>query len=169
MSVPDHLSESIDAMASLHEAERMVSVHQRAMDRSTAVLTRPSFLYLTLAFGLGWIAVNLALPRIGLTPFDGPPFHGLHLIVTFGALLMATFVLTTQERQVRLAERRSHLDLQINLLAEQKIAKVIALIEELRRDLPNVHNRRDEKATAMAAPTDPQVVADAIDASLPAP
>lgn len=168
MTVPNHVSESLEAMASLHEAERLVSVHQRGMERLTAILTRPGFLYTTLAFGVGWIGVNLALPLVALPPFDHSPFHLLHLIVTFGALLMATFVLATQERQVRLAERRSHLDLQINLLAEQKIAKVIALIEELRRDLPNVRNRHDESADAMAAPTDPQVVAEALAACLPA-
>jgi uncharacterized membrane protein len=169
MTVPKHVSESIDAMAGLHEAARLMSVHQRGMDWLTSALTRPHFLYSTIAFGVGWIGVNLALPVAGLPPFDGPPFHLLHLILTFVALLMATFVLATQERQVRHAEIRSHLDLQINLLSEQKIAKVIALVEELRRDLPNVRNRHDESAVAMAAPTDPQVVAEALAACLPLP
>lgn len=167
MTVPDHVNERIEAMAGLHEAERLVSAHQGRLDRLTATLTRPGFLYATIAFALGWITVNVGLPVIGLAAFDPLPFHGLHLVVTFGALLMATFVLATQERQVRLAEKRSHLDLQINLLAEQKIAKVIALLEELRHDLPNVRNRPDGSAVAMAAPVDPQLVAEAIAASLP--
>lgn len=167
LTVPDHVNERIDAMAGWHEAERLVTAHQGAMERVTATLTRPRFLYVTVAFAFGWIAANLVLPWAGLAAFDAAPFHGLHLVLTFGALLMATFVLATQERQVRLAEKRSHLDLQINLLAEQKIAKVIALLEELRRDLPNVRDRADANASAMAAPVDPQLVADAIAASLP--
>jgi uncharacterized membrane protein len=165
MNVPDHVSERLDAMAGLHEAERLVSVHQGGIERITAWLTRPAFLYAIVAFGVGWIAVNLALPAVGLPRFDDVPFHLLHLIITFGALLMATFVLATQERQVRVADRRSHLDLQINLLAEQKIAKVIALLEELRHDLPNVPDRPDHVADAMASPTDPQVVAEALAAT----
>jgi uncharacterized membrane protein len=50
--------------------------------------------------------------------------------------------------------------LQINLLTEQKIAKLIALVEELRTDLPNVQNRQDSEAEVMQQVTDPQVVMD---------
>jgi uncharacterized membrane protein len=58
-------------------------------------------------------------------------------------------VLITQNRQAKLIERRMHLDLQVNLLTEQKTAKLIELLEELRRDLPNVRNRRDSEAEVM--------------------
>ncbi len=64
-------------------------------------------------------------------------------------------VLNTQNRQGRHAEQRSHLDLQVNLLAEQKIAKLIALVEELRRDLPQVRDRVDHVAEAMKESVDP--------------
>jgi len=60
----------------------------------------------------------------------------------FGALV-ATTVLTAQNRQNVENERRAHLELQVNLLAEQKVTKIIALLEELRRDLPIVRDRRD--------------------------
>jgi uncharacterized membrane protein len=48
------------------------------------------------------------------------------------------------------------------LLAEQKLAKLIALIEELRRDMPNVNNRVDSLAEAMTHAVDPNAVADAL-------
>jgi uncharacterized membrane protein len=48
--------------------------------------------------------------------------------------------------------------LQINLLTEQKTAKLIGLLEELRADLPNLHNRHDWEAEMMKQATDPQVV-----------
>jgi uncharacterized membrane protein len=162
MNVPDHVNASIDAMASLHDAERQMTAHQRTIEHLTWRLTRPLFVYGVVAFVLGWIALNAGLHQAGRTPFDESPYHLLHLVLTFGAFLMATFVLATQERQVELAHKRSQLDLQINLLSEQKIAKLIGLIEELRRDLPGVHKRVDEGANAMAAPSDPQVVADAL-------
>jgi uncharacterized membrane protein len=47
------------------------------------------------------------------------------------------------------AERRARLDLKVMLLTEQKAAKVIDLLEELRRDLPNVRNRHDSGAWAL--------------------
>ena len=51
-------------------------------------------------------------------------------------MLTATVVLISQRRQTKLSEQRVHLDLQINLLTEQKVTKLIHLIEELRRDFP---------------------------------
>jgi uncharacterized membrane protein len=54
------------------------------------------------------------------------------------------------------------LELQVSLLAEQKTAKLIALIEELRRDLPEVTNRHDAEAAAMEQSTDPHAILDAI-------
>ncbi|MEM8721547.1 MAG: hypothetical protein AAGE84_20010 [Cyanobacteria bacterium P01_G01_bin.39] len=53
---------------------------------------------------------------------------------------------------------RSHLILQINLLTEQKIAKLIELMKELRSDLPNISDRPDWEAKIMQQATDPQIV-----------
>ena len=167
MNVPDHVNESIEAVAGIHgQAERSVPVHQRRIELLTGALGRPKFLYATIVFVAGWIGENLALPLLGNPAFDPAPFHYLHLVLTFGALLMATVVLSTQERQIRVTEKRSHLDLQINLLSERKIAKVIALLEELRRDLPNVRNRPDSEARAMAKRTDPLLVSEALEESI---
>ena len=166
-SVPDHVHEGIEAIAGLNSrAERHVTVHQRGIERLTGALARPVFLYAMVACVSVWIVGNLALPLVGLSAFDPPPFHYLHIVLTLGALWMATVVLITQHRQIRMAEKHSHLDLQINLLSEGKIAKVIALLEELRIDLPNVHNRSDSEARAMALRTDPNVVLAALEESI---
>jgi uncharacterized membrane protein len=82
--------------------------------------------------------------------------------VTLLALLMTTSILATQNRQGRLAKQRMHLDLQVNLLSEQKVAKVIALLEELRRDMPSVKDRDDPQAKAMSEAVDPHAVVSAI-------
>jgi uncharacterized membrane protein len=47
---------------------------------------------------------------------------------------------------------------QLNLLTEQKITKLIALVEELRIDLPDVKNRDDAEAEIMQQATDPQAI-----------
>ena len=78
---------------------------------------------------------------------------------------MTTMVLTMQNGQGRHAEQRSHLGLQVNLLAEQKIAKLIALLEELRRDLPIVRDRKDSIAEAMAEQFNPHAVISALEAT----
>ena len=82
------------------------------------------------------------------------------------ALLMTTTILITQNRQTRQAEQRGQLELQVNLLAEQKIAKLIGLLEELRRDIPIVRDRVDKVADAMTEPVDPHAVLSALEDKL---
>ena len=61
-----------------------------------------------------------------------PPYHWLQGLVALGALLTATVVLGKQNRLARLEEQRAHLELKATLLTEQKAAKLIDLLEELR-------------------------------------
>ncbi len=54
------------------------------------------------------------------------------------------------------------LNLELTILCEQKIAKVVALLEEVRQDSPRLHDRVDELAEAMFLPADPQSVLDSM-------
>jgi uncharacterized membrane protein len=74
---------------------------------------------------------------------------------SLGALLTTTVVLITQNREAKLEKQRLELELQVNLLTEQKTTKLIRLLEELRRDLPMVKDRHDPEAAALQKPTDP--------------
>lgn len=167
VTLPDHVSQQVDTIAALHaRGESEVSIHQRTIEKVTAFLGRPLFLNLTIAVIAVWILLNLPVSRSRLAPPDPPPFPLLSLVVATGALLLAIVILITQNRQARLAERRAQLDLQVNLLAEQKIAKVIALMEELRRDIPSVKNRHDPEAEAMSEAADAHAVLDALEEKL---
>ena len=169
MEVPGHIHESIEAISDLRvRAERRQTTHQRGIEHLTNALGRPAFLYVIVTFASLWIGVNLVLPSLGRAAFDPPPFAFLQGLSTISALLIAAMVLTTQNHQLKLTEERSRLDLQINVLAERKIAKLIALHEELRRDLPNVQNRHDPEARAMQTHADPQTVANALAESIDA-
>src|ERR1700693_1569074 len=108
----------------------------------------------------GW-ASNPALraptpraPRLHLPRFDPPPFYWLQGLFSLGAFFTTTVVLISQNRQTRFETQRLNLDLQLNLLTEQKPSKLIHLIKELRHDLPMVHDRHDAVAAAMQTPTD---------------
>lgn len=118
-----------------------------------------------------WVVLNVAWPFPGPVP-DPAPFSWLHVALALGGLWMTTLVLVTENRQAKDAEHRAHLMLQVDLATEQKVAKIIALLEELRRDLPMVHDRVDREAVVMQAHLDPATVLAAIEelpASLPAP
>lgn len=166
-ALPDHVSHHIDTIAELRaQAESRINFHQRTIETVTANLGRPLFLNLVLLFVAGWVAVNVFPQRLGLQQFDAPPFFWLDGVISLGALLLAIIILITQNRQARLAERRAELNLQVNLLAEQKIAKLIALVEELRRDLPSVKDRVDPEAEAMQEAADPHAVLEALENKL---
>jgi uncharacterized membrane protein len=162
-----HVHQNVENIGVLvARAERKITRHQRAVERFTRVIGQPRTLYAVAFAVVAWAVFNLEAPRLGLPRLDEPPFFWLQGVISLGALLTTLMVLTTQNRHLRLAEQRAHLDLQVNLLSEQKVAKLIALIEELRRDLPNVVNRRDSVAEKMQEPVDPAAVASAIEQSL---
>ena len=75
---------------------------------------------------------------------------------------MTVLILTTQRRDDQLAAHREQLTLELAIIGEQKSAKIIALLEELRQDSPTLRNRVDHEAAAMSVAADPQAVLDAI-------
>ena len=159
------MPQEVESVASIRaRAELRLDKHQRIMEVLTASLGRPRTVYAISALVLGWITVNVLAPRVlGWKCIDPPPFFWLQGTVALAALLMTTLVLITANRQTRNAEERSHLDLQINLLAEHKGAKLIALVEELRRDLPMVRDRIDHEANAMQEAVDPHAMLEALE------
>ena len=59
----------------------------------------------------------------------------LTFVVSLEAIFLSTFILISQNRQNRVAERRNHLDLQINLLSEQENSKILAMLEAISEHL----------------------------------
>ena len=160
---PDPARAHAETIADLHHtADQRAGRHQQLIERVTYQLGRPGTLYVIVAALGGWIVYNLTAS----SPPDPPPFAGLQAAVTVCALLLTTVVLITQSRQLHLAERRAQLDLHVNLLSEQKIAKLVALVEELRRDSPQVPDRDDPVAEQMSKATDARAMVAALEDSL---
>ena len=140
-------------------AEEGTSSHQRALERLTRALGRPASFYLVVAGVTLWTLANGAPGRkLGIPALDPPPFYWLQGTMTCLALLTAIVVLITQNRQGVMSRQREQLALHVHLLVEQKVAKLISLVEELRRDIPSVENRPDPEAAAMAETVDPHAV-----------
>lgn len=160
----DQISQNIEAVLDFYtREEQKISPSQRVMERIGRFVGQPVFLGIILASVTLWIFANIALRELGRGEFDPAPYHWLQGIVALCALLITTVVLGKQNRLAKLEEQRAHLDLTVNLLTEQKAAKLIDLIEELRRDLPNVRNRHDSEAVALQQSMNPDLVLAALD------
>lgn len=165
--VPPHVAETVEAIAKLHaRSEREISRQQRSVETFTVYLGQPATVWAIAGAATLWVALNIVLASRGLKPPDPPPFNLMQGVCSLGALLIAAMVLAAQNRQRKAAEQHAQLDLHINLLAEQKVAKLISLMEELRRDMPNVANRVDPLAEEMTHAVDPHAVASALKETL---
>lgn len=155
----DQISQNLEAVLDFYTREKeKIGPSQRMLERISLWIGKPAYLGFILLFVLLWILTNRVLPLHGKAAFDPPPFFWLQGLVGLGALLTATVVLAKQNRLSRLAEQRAHLDLKVTLLTEQKAAKLIDLLEELRRDLPDVKDRHDPEAAALLQSMNPDLV-----------
>lgn len=131
------------------EHHQNATTAERRIDRVTRWVVRPRFLGgISLAI-IAWIGLNLLAPSLGLTPIDRPPFAWLTALVALAEFYVVVLILITQRREEALAQHQAKLILQLTLLGEQKTAKIIALLEELRRDSPQILDRVDQEAIAM--------------------
>ncbi len=84
-------------------------------------------------FGL-WVSLNAGVLR-RVRPFDPFPFPFLTMTVSLEAIFLALIVLASQNRLSRQTDKRSHLDLQIDLLAEREMTAVLQLLQDIARHL----------------------------------
>jgi uncharacterized membrane protein len=118
---------NIEAIAKLeHEALDRRTVTERSSDAIVKFIGSVAFLLLQGLLVLTWSAINLKVIP-GVRPFDPFPFGILALVISSESVLLTIFVLISQNRMARQAERRSHLDLQVGMLAEQELTTVLQM------------------------------------------
>jgi uncharacterized membrane protein len=163
-ALSEHIQQNIENVVELQRREwSSTAPSERYLEMLCGVIGRPGYLILVVALIAGWIAFNFLAVRAGWTAFDPPPFAWLEGLLTAIGLVTTTIILIAQNYQTKLERQRAHLDLQVNLLTEQKVTKLIHLLEELRRDLPMVHDRHDAQANAMQQGADTARVVSAIE------
>lgn len=109
-------------------AERR-TIAQRVSDGVSSFASRESAVAWHVAWFVIWIVLNLRV--FPIEPFDPFPFSLLSIVVGMEAIILALFVLASQKRFTREEEHRAHLDLQVNLLAEQEMTLVMQMLKEL--------------------------------------
>ena len=120
--------------------EAIAKLEEEALDRRTAaehasdtivksIGSTPFLLLHVLLVGI-WSTVNLNLVT-GVKAFDPFPFSILALLLAAESVFLTIFVLISQNRMAREAERRSHLDLQVGMLAEQELTVMLQMLQNL--------------------------------------
>jgi len=78
-----------------------------------------------------WLLFNAGLLPLPWKPFDPFPFSLLTSIVSLEAIFLTLFVLASQNRMTQEADKRAHLDLQVDMLAEQEMTVVLRMLREI--------------------------------------
>jgi uncharacterized membrane protein len=109
-------------------------------------------------FGL-WVSANVGwIP--GVTPFDPFPFPLLTMTVSLEAIFLAWFVLASQNRLAKQSDKRTHLNLQIDLLAEREMTAVLRLLQDIARHLHVSTSVTTEQLRDLAKKTDVRSLTD---------
>ncbi len=164
--LPTTAKENLELLEKFDERQMEASWLRRAIERCSGFFGSPSYFLFSVAFIAVWIALNTWGAHSGWRHVDAPPFSLLQGLVSSNALLLTIAVLIRQNRMAQIAEHRSHLDLQINLLTEQKVTKVLELLDGALRERKNVRGAPAEapreQMEEMTKPADPHALLDAI-------
>ena len=110
------------------QADAKRTAEQRIADAITRFTGSMKFVYIHVAIYGAWILMNLGwIPG----PHFDPTFVVLAMVASVEAIFLSTFILITQNRMSVMAERRAELDLQISLLAEHEITRLLNLVDEI--------------------------------------
>jgi uncharacterized membrane protein len=113
-----------------------------------------------------WFLINTG-HFFGFPKFDPYPFILLAMVVSVEAVLLSTFVLMKQNRMSQRVDQRDHLNLQIDLLAEEEITKILQLQRAICQRLGIDTAERDPNVREMAETTPLQTLADELREKLP--
>ena len=138
----------------------------RMGDLIVSVVGTPGFIAAHIVAFTVWIFINLG--KISSIPaFDPYPFVLLTMIVSMEGVLLAVFILMKQNRMSRRADQRDHLHLQINLLAEKEITKMLQMQLQVCQRLGLPAAVEDREAKELAANTAVEGLARELEEKIP--
>jgi uncharacterized membrane protein len=138
-SLNSALQRNIQALQDRRRAEAAAaSIEEKVAGAITRFGGSMRFVYLHLAIYGFWILANLGWVP-GVRPWD-PTFVVLAMIASVEAIFLSTFILITQNRMAALAERRAELDLQISLLSEHEVTKLVTMVDAISKHLGVRHD-----------------------------
>ena len=149
------------------ELEKLANAKRSRTDRMASAISRfvgsMGFVYVHVIWFGAWIALGLLPGMPDSWKVDPFPFTFLTFVVSLEAIFLSTFILISQNHEERLARRRNHLDLQINLLSEQENSQMLKMLEAIERRL---QMPGDPRARILEEATSPKDMVAQIDAAV---
>lgn len=151
---------NIHALLARHRAEEATKPRQaRLADAITRFTGSMLFVYIHLTLYGVWIFWNLGW--LGLKPFD-PSFVVLAMEASVEAIFLSTFVLISQNRMAAQADKRADLDLQVSLLAEHEITRLVVLVQAVAQKL-EIPQAQDPELQELGQDVQPEKVLDTME------
>jgi uncharacterized membrane protein len=158
---PEHVAETVAEVVELEGRSRIgMTFSDQIADYITRFAGSMVYVWLHVVWFSVWIIINL--PALGIE-FDPYPFGLLTMIVSLEAIFLSTFVLISQNRQALHADKRAKLDLQVNVISEREITKLMELVSDIHEHLNGAHE--DAAVKQMREQTSVSDLADAVDAA----
>lgn len=133
---PSRRRSVVQSFKAKFDAKRTIA--EKFADWMTGRFGSVTFLGLNALWFASWIVINTGLIP-GIEPFDPFPFGLLTMIVSLEAIFLAIIVLISQNREARIADLREEIDLQVNMMAEEEISKIVELlVKSLKKQGVNV-------------------------------
>jgi uncharacterized membrane protein len=141
-------------------------IHRRSAvehlaDKITTVAGSAPSLLIHVTWFTVWIVLNTGLVP-GIAPYDPFPFSFLTLVVSLEAIFLTLLVLMSQNRMTKEADKRAHLDLQVNMLAEQEATLLLRMVKRIAKHI-GVEPEEEAELEKLEEKTDVQQLAEALD------
>lgn len=160
---PDHVADTVAEIVQFEGREHQdMGASEHLASRITGFSGSMLYVWLHIVWFSIWILINVA--SLIFEPFDPFPFGLLTMIVSLEAIFLSTFVLISQNRQAIHADRRSKVDLQINMITEREVTKIMDMISHIHRHL-GIEPDDDRELRDMQETAHVGQLADAVDAA----
>lgn len=166
-ATPRSAQDNINTVAAIEEeAQLKRTTADRLSDTIANFVGSIPFVLLHLVWFGVWVAVNIGV-LWGKWRFDPYPFALLCMLVSLEGVLLSTFVLIKQNRMSQRADHRAHLDLQVNLLSEKELTKILQLQKLICARLDIEEAIRDREVDELSSVTAVGNLAREIDKRMP--
>jgi uncharacterized membrane protein len=138
-----HVRQTVEDVVAL---EQRTTADEGTSERAAHLITAFSGSMIFVALHVIWFGLWMLLNAgwLGFPAFDPMPYELLTLTVSLEAIFLSTFVLISQNRQGLRADRRAVVDLEVNVIAEREITKLMTMMSEIHDRLGLKHDHDDE-------------------------